>query len=61
MNEMQQQSQGVKTGEISLRRCNIWIYLSCCPQKQKAKTRVKKDKQVKHTFGLICIHTRLMM
>lgn len=49
MNEMQQQSQGIKAGEVSIRRYNIWLYLSCCPQnKQKSKIgRWKRGKKMK--------------
>lgn len=67
MNEMQQQSQGIKAGEVSIRRYNIWLYLSCCPQNKQTKKqnrkvkKGKKDEKAKHTFGLICVHTSLMI
>lgn len=44
MNEMQQQNQGMKTEEISIRRCNNWISLSCCPQNKNKRGRGKKQK-----------------
>lgn len=43
MSKMQQQSHGIKLGEISMRRRNIWIYSACY-------TQSKKKKKAKHIW-----------